>query len=324
MTLATGCPLRVKGSPASPAEAFVEMLKTAQKGDQAEFEKYFSRSYHQLIETTNQQLAEKKPELRGAFGFDRTLSAFRGLPPVPMYEKIKVGGGEAFLITKESSGEPGSHHLIVEDGRWKLLPTKAFREQIAHFLSRLDAPAPSSQPASQPANSDPHGAVPTEPPPERRAFEDALARADAALRKRDPVGAQKALEEARGIFDDDVRIKLHSARVLVQQGQSAEAVKAFEALKKEQPNFMPAWHYGGMAHLMNNDPKSAAESWAHIQMKNPEYFITNGLAGRLEKAREMAGIKVAPPPAGNEAKQGGQAPGQKAPPSAQGGEGQGW
>ncbi len=51
---------------------------------------------------------------------------------------------------------------------------------------------------------------------------------------------------------------------------------------------MPAWHYVGMAHLMSNDPKQAAESWAHILKVNPAYAKEHALDRRIKVAQRMA------------------------------------
>jgi cytochrome c-type biogenesis protein CcmH/NrfG len=77
-------------------------------------------------------------------------------------------------------------------------------------------------------------------------------------------------------------------RVYVQTGRIDQALRTFGEAIKMHPKHMPAWHYNGMAHMMSNDPKQAAESWEHILKVQPDYAKQFSLDRRAAVARKMA------------------------------------
>lgn len=77
-------------------------------------------------------------------------------------------------------------------------------------------------------------------------------------------------------------------RVFVQTGRIDEALRAFGEVIKADPEFMPAWHYNGMAHMMGNDPAQAVQSWEKIMEKDPAYAKQYRLDQRIEVARRMS------------------------------------
>ncbi len=77
-------------------------------------------------------------------------------------------------------------------------------------------------------------------------------------------------------------------RVFVQTGRIDEALRAFGEVIKADPDFMPAWHYNGMAHMMGDDPAQAVQSWEKIMEKDPAYAKQYRLDQRIEVARRMS------------------------------------
>ncbi len=119
-------------------------------------------------------------------------------------------------------------------------------------------------------------------------FQISEARALDSLLMRNPVAAEKHLRDAEQLKPGQPSIQVGMARVLVLTGQIPEALKMYGEIIKRTPDYMPAWHYNGMAHLMSNDPKRAAESWMHIMKTNPEYAKANALDRRIQVAQRMA------------------------------------
>ena len=125
-------------------------------------------------------------------------------------------------------------------------------------------------------------------PKDASPFDRAVAAGLDALDMRDIAKAQTALEEASKIKPGDPLVETGIARIWVQTGKVPEAMRKYGEIIKRNPDFMPAWHYYGMAHLMNNDPGQAAKSWEHIQKTNPDYFTKHNLARRVQIAKRMA------------------------------------
>lgn len=140
----------------------------------------------------------------------------------------------------------------------------------------------------------PGGPAPKEPryekalPKDATPFQVAEAKALDALLMRNPVAAEKYLRDAEQLKPGQPSIQVGMARVLVLTGQIPEALKMYGEIIKRTPNYMPAWHYNGMAHLMSNDPKQAAESWMYILKNDPEYAKANALDRRIQVAQRMA------------------------------------
>lgn len=125
--------------------------------------------------------------------------------------------------------------------------------------------------------------LPADAPP----FDRAVAEGMDALESRDLTTAEAKFNEA---------LKLRTAaepmvglgRVFVQTGRIPDALRVFGEVIKQQPDYMPAWHYNGMANMMANSPKEALKSWEHIMQKDPAYAKQFQLDRRIEVARRMA------------------------------------
>lgn len=112
-----------------------------------------------------------------------------------------------------------------------------------------------------------------------------------ALESKDLVGAEQKLTEALAgnppaALMNEARVGL--GRVYVQSGRIDEALRTFGEVIKVAPDFMPAWHYLGMAHMMSNDPAQAVQSWQKILDKDPEYARRFKLDQRIEVAKRMS------------------------------------
>jgi tetratricopeptide (TPR) repeat protein len=77
-------------------------------------------------------------------------------------------------------------------------------------------------------------------------------------------------------------------RVFVQTGRIDEALRSFGESIKVAPDYMPGWHYNGMAQLLAGSPAQAVSSWEKIKEKDPAYFNDNNLSQRVEVAKRMA------------------------------------
>lgn len=119
-------------------------------------------------------------------------------------------------------------------------------------------------------------------------LEKSRAQALDALDERRFVDAQQAAKEALLLAPDDPEMQVARARAMVQLGQAADAVRAFGEVIKKNPKFAPAWHYLGMAHMMNNDPARAAQTWRDLMAMDPAYAQANRLDTRAAMAERMA------------------------------------
>ena len=63
----------------------------------------------------------------------------------------------------------------------------------------------------------------------------------------------------------------------------------FGEVIKVDPDYMPAWHYLGMAQMMSGDPEQAVKAWQKILDKDPAYAKQFKLDQRIEVAKRMAG-----------------------------------
>ena len=57
---------------------------------------------------------------------------------------------------------------------------------------------------------------------------------------------------------------------------------------KANPDYMPAFHYNGMANMMSGKPAEAVKSWQHILDKDPAYAAKFTLDRRIEMAKRMS------------------------------------
>jgi tetratricopeptide (TPR) repeat protein len=121
--------------------------------------------------------------------------------------------------------------------------------------------------------------------------ERALAEGLDALEAKDLVNAEKRLNDAvneKPAQDVVNEARVGLGRVYVQSGRIDDAIKTFGEVIRTSPDFMPAWHYLGMAHMMSGDAAQAVQSWQKILDKDPEYAKKYRLDQRIEVARRMA------------------------------------
>jgi tetratricopeptide (TPR) repeat protein len=109
-----------------------------------------------------------------------------------------------------------------------------------------------------------------------------------ALDGRDVAGAQKFLTDAEALVPGEPVVMVGKGRLFVQTGRIPDALQLFGEIIKRNPDYMPAWHYNGMAHMMGGDAGQAVESWETIKKRDPAYFDANNLGQRVEVARRMA------------------------------------
>jgi tetratricopeptide (TPR) repeat protein len=135
------------------------------------------------------------------------------------------------------------------------------------------------------------------PPAEKRAaklpadaspFDRAVAEGMDALEARDLGVAEQKLQAALQIKPNAPEPMVGLGRVYVQSGRFPDALRVFGEVIKFQPDYMPAWHYNGMAHMMSGSPKEAVKSWERILEKDPAYAQRFQLDRRIEVARRMA------------------------------------
>jgi tetratricopeptide (TPR) repeat protein len=122
------------------------------------------------------------------------------------------------------------------------------------------------------------------------AAERALAEGLDALEARDLATAEQRLNDALAASPsarDAAEARVGLGRVFVQSGRIDEALRAFGEVIRVDPDFMPAWHYLGMAHMMGGDAAQAVQSWQKIVDKDPEYARRFKLDQRIEAARRM-------------------------------------
>jgi predicted Zn-dependent protease len=101
--------------------------------------------------------------------------------------------------------------------------------------------------------------------------------------------AERFVVEAEALAPGDPLVAVGRGRLMVQTGKVQDALRLFGEVIKRSPDFMPAWHYNGMAHMLSGDPTQAVQSWEKIKAKDPAYFAENNLDKRVEVARRMAG-----------------------------------
>ncbi len=77
------------------------------------------------------------------------------------------------------------------------------------------------------------------------------------------------------------------ARAYVQKSQPGKALSIFERITRSNPNYVPAWHYQGMAHIMSGNPKAAVQSWQEVLRKDPVYAKKFKLDERIRVAENL-------------------------------------
>ncbi len=178
--------------------------------------------------------------------------------------------------------------------------------RLAQPLIPTSSAAPADSGGRQAVMGGPAQPVPMGPgsaPPEEKESRVAQLKPDAtpaerelaegldALAERDLGTAEQKLKAAAdattGRAQSEARVGL--ARVYVQTGRIQDAVRGFGEVIKVDPDYMPAWHYLGMAHMMSGDPEQAASAWQKIVDKDPAYAQKFHLDQRIEVAKRMAG-----------------------------------
>lgn len=124
-------------------------------------------------------------------------------------------------------------------------------------------------------------------PADASAVDRAVAEGWDALDVKDLATAEAKLSAALQASPGNAPALTGLGRVYVQSGRLNEAVRSFGEAIKVAPDYMPAWHYNGMAQLLAGSPAQAVSSWEKIQEKDPAYFAANNLGQRLEVARRM-------------------------------------
>jgi tetratricopeptide (TPR) repeat protein len=77
------------------------------------------------------------------------------------------------------------------------------------------------------------------------------------------------------------------ARSYVQKYQPGKALSIFGRITRSNPNYLPAWHYQGMAHIMSGNPKAAVQSWQEVLRKDPVYAKKFKLDERIRVAESL-------------------------------------
>lgn len=109
-----------------------------------------------------------------------------------------------------------------------------------------------------------------------------------ALDVKDLATAEAKLKEALSAQATNAPALTGLGRVYVQSGRIDEALRSFGESIKVAPDYMPGWHYNGMAQLLAGSPKEAVFSWEKIKERDPQYFADNNLGQRVEVAKRMA------------------------------------
>ena len=102
------------------------------------------------------------------------------------------------------------------------------------------------------------------------------------------VDARKAAEDALLLAPDDPELGVARARSMVMTGEVELAIRAFGELLKKNPQYPQAWHYLGMAHMLNRDPARAAQTWRDLITMDPAYAKAHRLDARAAMAENMA------------------------------------
>jgi tetratricopeptide (TPR) repeat protein len=150
------------------------------------------------------------------------------------------------------------------------------------------------QPAPMGPSSAPAGATQSrvsQLAPDASPVSRALAEGLDALESKDLATAERKLVEVSSSPSptrvlSEARVGL--GRVYVQSGRFDEALRAFGEVIKQDPTFMPAWHYNGMALMMSGSPEQAVQSWEKIVEKDPAYARQFKLEQRIDVAKRMS------------------------------------
>lgn len=92
----------------------------------------------------------------------------------------------------------------------------------------------------------------------------------------------KALKKAY-----DVDIAIIKARVFFKNGRLDEAAALFKEITTKNKNYAPAFHYQGMAFMMQGKVKEALDSWRTTLKLDAAYATTHNLQQRIKVAESM-------------------------------------
>jgi predicted Zn-dependent protease len=107
---------------------------------------------------------------------------------------------------------------------------------------------------------------------------------DTASPKEALVPLQNALKEKV----DDPELATALGRTYVRVSDVPKAQETFKSATSRHPDYMPAWHYQGMAFLLGGAPKKAVASWKHVLDNDPSYAAQFQLDRRIAVAEQMS------------------------------------
>ena len=93
------------------------------------------------------------------------------------------------------------------------------------------------------------------------------------------------LAEMRALEDPAQAINL--ARSYIQRSNTSKALAIFQRVLKKKPDYVPAWHYQGMAFIMQGEPQKAVASWKQVFKKDPAYAKKFKLDQRIAVAEKL-------------------------------------
>lgn len=77
------------------------------------------------------------------------------------------------------------------------------------------------------------------------------------------------------------------ARSYIQSSNIPKALHVFRRILRKNPKYVPAWHYQGMAYIMQGEPKSAVASWRQVFKLDSAYAKRFKLDQRIAVAEKM-------------------------------------
>jgi tetratricopeptide (TPR) repeat protein len=93
------------------------------------------------------------------------------------------------------------------------------------------------------------------------------------------------LAEMRALEDPARATSL--ARSYIQRSNVSKALAIFQRVLKKKPDYVPAWHYQGMAFIMKGEPQKAVASWKQVFKKDPAYAKKFKLDQRIAVAEKL-------------------------------------
>lgn len=213
-------------------------------------------------------------------GLEAWTAYLQEAPDSPQRPQVEEG-----LKTIEA-GLRGEGRLAQGDALRKEATMDAPQNVMGGQASFRGQPAPAGPggPAGQGATPERVKNLPADASPYARTLATGLD----ALDLGDLATAEVELKKAEALKANEPESLVGLGRVFVRSGRIDEALRTFGEAIKLHPNYMPAWHYNGMAHMMSGDPRQAAESWEHIMQADPAYAQKFSLDRRAAVARRAA------------------------------------